>query len=207
MLSEQEVAAYLGRPLTPTESTNFDLYLDTAVDNLQELLCFTLEVQGGSGATPEERTYTAREGYSTVFTDIFTDVDGVERNETAVDDYTPMFFDNRNKGFYNSLVFDNRERTDDAEIAITATWGFVELPKDLARVLSQAFAVVSKRYVVSNVKRKDVEDFSVTYGDLTDDEAFMKNNAITIAKYSLCDVGYIKHGRTCNHERYCLRCF
>ena len=41
-LTQDEVSALLGRPLTPTETTNFDLYLDIAKLRLNDLVCFDI---------------------------------------------------------------------------------------------------------------------------------------------------------------------
>lgn len=204
-MTQQELEALLGRSLTPREQTNLNLYLEIAQENLESLLCTSLELQDGSDPEEQERTYEPREGYKTIFTDVFTDVSSVEVNGQAVD-YYPAFWDKRNAGFYNSIVLSKRTNK---EVTITAIWGFPEWPSDLKQLIAQAFANVSEKYEVKDVKSKRVEDFQVTYGDLSDDEAFVKNNAVTINKYSQCKVGYIKHGKVCrSHGVYdCGYCF
>lgn len=43
IVSKEEVAALLGRPLSDIENTNFDLYLGIAILRLDDLLCIKLE--------------------------------------------------------------------------------------------------------------------------------------------------------------------
>lgn len=205
-MNEAQVAALLGRPLTTTENTNFDLYLEIAKESLEELLCISLDVNpDGSGAPElETQTFDVREGYSTVFTGIFTSLTEVKVDGTVTTDYYPAFWDKRNNSYYNSIVLDD---CDVAEVEITGYWGFDQTPADLQLLWAQLFANVSKKYSAGggNVKRKDVRNFSITYGDLTDDEAFTSANARTINKYSLCNVGYVLHGDVCklHRSRHC----
>lgn len=42
MLSKEQVSALLGRSLSTIENNNFDLYLDIAIERLEDLLCITL---------------------------------------------------------------------------------------------------------------------------------------------------------------------
>lgn len=185
-MDESELEALLGRPLTPTENTNFDLYLDIAKKSLEELLCISLD------SVSETRTFDVRDGYSTVFTGIFTSVSELKVDGVATTDYHPAFWDKRSNPYYNSVVLGKSGKT----VEITATWGFDTVPNDLKLLWAQAFANVSKKYVPGgdNIKSKQIEDFRVSYGDLTDDEAFINANKRTIAKYSMCNIGYVMHG-------------
>lgn len=207
-MSQSELEALLGRSLTPTEITNFDTYLEIAKENLEELLCISLDYQDTSGE-PEKTTQTfdIRDGYRTVFTGIFTELTEVKVDGTVIEDYHVAFWDKRSNPYYNSIVLDD---CDGKEVEITGYWGFDSLPSDLQLLWAQAFANVSKKYVAGggNVKSKQVEDFRITYGDLTDDEAFTSANARTIRKYSLCNIGYIRHGETCSIHgvRHCEHC-
>ena len=178
-----------------------DNYSEEAQQFLEELLCLDVSVQSEE-AVAVAHTFTPREGYRTVFTGIFTDVSSVTVDGKAVT-YYPAFFGKRNGDFYNSIVLEEATCED---VVVTATWGFTELPADLAKLLTNAGTVVSQSYVTKDVKSKRVEDFQVTYGDLSDDEVFTKQNAVTIAKYSLCNVGNIQHGETCYHGRFCSVC-
>lgn len=202
-MEQTKLEALLGRTLTAREVTNKTLYLNIAKQNLQDMLCLQLDC----GNSFEPRTFKAREGYSTVFLGTFTDVGEVKVDGEVVTDYHSAFFDNRNSKFYNSIVFDNRFRKE-ATIEITASWGFESLPNDLAQLWAQMFAITSKKYSTGSVKSKQVEDFRITYGDATDEQVFADQNALTISKYSLCNVGYVLHGSVCklHHVRYCGYC-
>ncbi len=206
MMTQEELEALLGRTLTAREVDNLDLYLNIALENLEELLCLSLDEQNSSGDEPEfeERTFKTREGYSTLFTGMFTEIESVTVDGNETTDYTPYFFDNPNKDYFNSIVFDtafNRKVT----VVINAAWGFLELPDDLQLLLAQLFAITSKKYSTGSVKSKKVEDFSITYGDATDGQVFADQNALTIQKYSLCNVVYVLHGDVCkiHRSRYC----
>ena len=167
---------------------------DEAKQFLESLLCLDFSQDSG------ERTFTAREGMRTVFTGIFSDVNSVTVNGQAVD-YYPAFFDKRNGSFFNSIVL---TKAVCGEVVIDADWGFDKLPADLKKLLANAEAVTSQAYSVKEVKSKRVEDFHITYSDLSDDEAFLKQNAVTINKYSMCHIDYILHGDTCGNS---VRCF
>lgn len=196
LLTTTEVSALLGRPLTATETTNFSTYIDIAQESVEGLLCMSLDVQA-TPATATTKTFTRRQEFSTVFTDIFTEVTAVTIEGTATTDYHASFWDNVNKGFYNSIVFENSLGSSDLEIAITAKWGFTTLPSDLKRLVAQAFAVTSSAYRVKQTSSKKIEDFSISYGDLSDDEQFINQGSRTIRKYSLCGIMDIQSGYRC----------
>lgn len=203
-MTQADIEALLGRSLTEREFNNFDLYLEIAEESLEELLCMSLNILPDDSGEPEEETltYDVREGYSTVFTDIFTEVTEVKVDGTVTTDFYPAFWDKKSSSFYNSIVLSTRNAK---EVEITGTWGFSELPKDLKLLMAQLFANVSKKYTAGagNVKSKKVEDFSVTYGELTDDEVFLNANSRIIQKYSMCNIGYVLHGKTCStHGRF-----
>lgn len=202
-MTQEDIQALLGRSLTSTEAANRKLYLDIARESLEELLCMQISCEN----TLEARTFDIREGYSTVFTDIFTEVDEVKVDGTVTTYYHPAFWDKRNNAFYNSIVMDEKFGS---TVEITATWGFDSVPNDIKQLWAQLFANVSKKYKAgaANVKSKQVEDFRVTYGDLTDDELFISANTRTIQKYKMCDIGFVLHGDVCTtHEvRNCGLC-
>jgi len=203
-MEQAKLEALLGRTLTAREVTNRKLYLNIAKQNLQDLLC----IQMACGNSMSAKTFSAREGYSTVFLDTFTEVAEVKVDGEVVTNYHLAFFDNRNSSFYNAIVFDTAFRSE-MLIEVTASWGFETLPNDLSQLWAQMFAITSKKYSTGSVKSKKVEDFSITYGEATDEQVFADQNALTIRKYSLCSVGYVLHGDVCNlHGRfncgYCL---
>ena len=159
---------------------------DEAKQFLETLLCLDLSQDSG------ERTFTPRRGYRTIFTGVFSNVSSVTVDGEVVS-YHPAFFDKRNGDFYNSIVLDVPVSSD---VVVDADWGFDTIPADLQKLLTNAEAVVNQTYSVKDVQSKRVEDFQITYSDLSDDEAFLKQNAVTIGKYSMCTVGNIQHGRT-----------
>ena len=157
-----------------------------ALQWLEGLLCQDFSIYSG------ERTYGVRDGYRTVFTDIFTTIRSVKINGASVG-YYKAFFNNRNGDFYNSVVLDECASGD---VVIDANWGLTDLPADLQRLIDNAATTISTKYQARDVKSKRVEDFQITYGDLSNDEVFIQENATTISKYSLCNVGYVRHGST-----------
>lgn len=183
------VAALLGRPLTSVETDNFQLYLKIARQSLDDLLCTNLCDESST------RTFQGRDGYVTIFTDIFHNITEVKLNGDVTTDYTPYQWDRSNGGWFNSLVFDHKLDRDD-EIEIVGAWGFETMPADLKLVLANLFALITaKNKFDGTIESKWVEDFRVTFktdADL-DDEFYNKYNR-TIAKYSMCDVDGIRHG-------------
>lgn len=163
---------------------------------VEELLCIEFAQDTG------ERVFEAREGYRTIFTGIYTDVSSVTVDGLAVD-YQKAFFDKKNGEFFNSIVLKTPVC---GEVTVDADWGFDCLPTDLQSLVNRAVLVVSQSYSTKDVKSKRVEDFSVVYGDISDDEKFIRDNAITIQKYSMCNIGYIVNGKTCYHGRICAIC-
>ena len=158
---------------------------------VEELLCLDLTSE------TSERVFEPREGMRTVFTGLFTNVSSVKVDGRAVSNYHPAFFDKRNGTLFNSLVFDTPVK---GEVAVTADWSADPLPADLQKLIANAEAVVSQSYSVKELKSKRVEDFTLTYSDLSNDEVFVKQNAVTINKYSMCNVPYILHGDTCGNS-------
>lgn len=167
---------------------------DEAKQFLESLLCLDFSRDSG------ERTFTAREGMRTVFTGIFSNVRSVTVGGQAVD-YYPAFFSKRNGDYFNSIVL---AKPVCGEVVVDADWGFDELPADLKKLLANADAVTSQAYSVKEVKSKRTRTFQITYSDLSDDEVFLKKNAVTINKYSMCDVPYVLHGDTCGHNIRCV---
>jgi len=193
MIDAAQLAKLLGRPLTPVETANIELYLDIAYERLESVICSTVD------SIAEERTYDGRDGYSTVFTDIFVEVSSVVVDGKTIDpaDYSIRQWDKRNASWYNSIVFKDK-LCGDAVVVIDATWGFAEdtMPADLQLLVAKFFALVSSMNKANgNVKSKKVEDFSISFNDNSVYNQFVIDNAATIRKYSLCDVGKIRSGK------------
>lgn len=196
MLNQAQLESILGRSLTSREVTNLSSYLKTAQENLETLLCSPLYEE------TETRFFNTRVGYRTLFTDIFTEIATVKVNGVLVDpsQYYVAQFDRRNSPLYSSIVFKNQNYTNcTQEIEIEADWGICQkkMPKDLQSILAQLFAFASKRKAsTAQVKSKKVEDFSITFADTSAEDLFLTDNASTIKKYSLCNIGYVRHGNT-----------
>jgi hypothetical protein len=194
-MDQQELEAYLGRPLTSTEVDNLTLYLEIATERLEELLCSAVE------SIAEERTYDGREGYSTVFTDFFTEISSVtvDGRVLETDDYSVRQWNKRQGYWFNSIVLDKRLRKD-CEIVIDGVWGFTveTMPRDLQLLQAKLFALVSSMNKGNgNVRSKKVEDFSISFNDNPVYNQFLLDNTATISKYSLCSIGNVKHGNVC----------
>jgi len=198
-MTQSQIEALLGRPLTTIEVTNIELYLDIANERLEELICTSITAGVG------ERVYESRDGYSTVFTDIFTSLVSVkDKDGNTIDpsNYSVRQWDKRNGSWYNSIVFDEMFY-DNTEITIDAIWGFTPtgspavstVPSDLKLLVAQLFALVSSMSKSNgNVKSKKIEDFSITFSDNTVYDQFVIDNQATILKYSLCGITNVRSG-------------
>lgn len=180
-MSEEKLVALLGRPLTSYESANRVLYLKIAQERLEDLTCLNLE-EG-----TEDRTFSVREGYQTVFTDLFTDVNSVTVNGSELDaaDYTAMQWNRRTADWYNSVVLENCTAED--VVVVNADWGVCSPTLQLLQ--AQLFGLLSaSNNGNGNVKSKKVEDFSITFNDNTVYDQFLLDNQSLISKYSLCNI-------------------
>lgn len=189
MLSKEQVSTLLNRPLTTAEDTNFKLYLNIAMERLEELLCLTLCGDDG------ERTYETRLGYRTVYVDPFTDITSVSINGDEVDSdgYTIRQNDKFNGSWYNIIEFDRKRNIQ--KITVDADWGFGSLPYDLQTLLAQLFNQGTiEQTADNNIKSKKIEDFTVTFKDNATYDEFVNANSSVISKYSQCNQGAIRHG-------------
>lgn len=197
MLTKQQMAALLGRPLTPSEDTNFTSYLDNAIDTLEYLLCASIR----PSSVGVERVYDSRKEFSTVFTDFFTAPTLVKVDGNATTEYSARQWDNRNASWFNSVVLDCAPKG--KEVAITATWGFTTLPNDLALLLARVFALNGESGGSGNIQSKKIEDFSITLADKTEFQGFLDDNATTLNKYSMCKTkSDVQNGDVCGYWRW-----
>ena len=200
MMDKTSIAKLLGRPLTSLEDSNFEQYINYTISTLENLLCWSPICADATAS------YTAREGYRTLWTDPFTSITDVKVDGTAVTDYKLAFNGNFNYPFYNSVVFPYPLGEQTVEIA--GTWGFEDLPADLGSLVAEIFKMygrVSSGNMAGNVTNKRVEDFSITYGDGSEMDTLEANNSSVIAKYSNCQsAGEISHGEVGD---YCGRVF
>jgi hypothetical protein len=191
----EELVALLGRPLTAVESANRKLYLEIAQERLEDLTCMNLSKE------TEDRVFDVRNGYSTVFTDLFTTINSVSVNgtELATDKYTIRQWDRRNASWYNSIILEDCQSY--KEVTINADWGVCS--PELKLLLANLFALVGKMSKGNgNVKSKKVEDFSITYNENTVYQQFLIDNEAVLTKYSICGIGQVQSGKV--GRGYCI---
>jgi len=192
-MTQAQLEALLGRPLSSIEVTNLTLYLDIANERLQKILCYSVVQDVGA-----QRFFTAREGYSTVFVGAIQTITEVKLNGVITTDFTPYLWDSRNSDWFNSIVFKETLEAND-EVQITGTWGFSSMPGDLSQLLAKVFDLVSSGISSdTNVSSKKVEDFSISFDtNLTAEQRLIDSNIATINKYSLCNIGQVRNGLVC----------
>lgn len=195
MLTQQQLEALLGRPLTSTEVSNLALYLDIATKRLSSLVCFSLD------STQNPRTYDTRDGYRTAFIDPFQSINSVTIDGQAVTTFTPKQDDSYQGSWFNSLEFDFPLHG--ARIEVDAVWGFgASLPNDLAQVLAALFGITEQEAGASSqgaIERKKIEDFEVAYASADSSKSPFQNvisaHMGTLTKYSACEKA-ISHGKS-----------
>ena len=194
MLTKEQVSKLLNRTLTAPETQNFGLYINNAKTRLEALLGMSLENEHAT------RMYNTRQGYRTVFTDVFTtDVDAVVTVAGEVKDpatYTVRQFDNLNGTWFNSIVFTNHLDRSVDYISVEADFGFNDcLPNDLQLLLAKMFALNSTEQTADNrVSSKKIEDFTVSYRDVQTYDDLISTNQQVIDAYSIKDKGMIRNG-------------
>lgn len=199
-MSQSDLEALLGRSLTSYEISNLTLYLDIAYQSLEDLICSPID------DITETRVFDLREGYSTAFVDIFREVTEVKIDGTVKEtsDYSVRQWDKRNASWYNSLVFEDCFRNCDETIEVTGVWGFEnssgedsDLPSDLQLVIAGLFDLITKKNKYDpTINSKQVEDFRISFSaDVDLDTEFNAKYAKTLAKYSLCYIPYLLHGK------------
>jgi len=198
-MKQATLEALLGRPLTTIEAANREKYLKIATESLEELLCTNL------CGSSDPRYYETRDGYRTVFTDIFSSIDEIKADDVVIDPskYDVYQNDRRNGKWFNSIVF--KERMSCKELEVSGAWGFGNsMPSDLQSVLAHLFGQISRKNTVRrDIKSKKNEDFTITYSDLTSDDIFLADYGSTINKYSQCHTNMlIDHGDTKTRLQY-----
>lgn len=194
-MTKEKLAALLGRPLTSIEDANFKLYLNISTKSLEDLLCTTL------CDDEDPRVYDVREGYRTLFTDIFTEVTEVKIDGTVIDPskYSVRQWDKRSGSWYNSIVFDTAFTECNDEVEVSGTWGFTSVPSDLLAVLAGLFGLITKKNNLDpTIASKQVEDFRISFrGEVDLDTDFQSKYSHTLSKYSMCDIPDLQHGKVC----------
>lgn len=188
-MTKEKVSKLLGRSLTSAESGNFDLYLGIAYQRLEDLLCINLCIKS------DKVSYPLREGFRSLYVDPLRRITSVSINGNVQTGFTLMQGDNLYSEWYDTVVLESKMGKGVAEIE--ADWGFGKCePYDLQLLTARAFALVSSENSVdTNVKTKKIEDFSVTYGDETAYDSFLRANAPIISKYGKCNLNSVRHGR------------
>lgn len=191
MLTKDKLSKLLNRPLTTEEVSNFDLYLEIATKRLEELLCTNLCIKEAT------QNYRVREGYRTIYTDVFTGSAVVTIDGDVVDtaDYSVRQFDDLNGKWFNSIVFKKFLDRDIEEVTVEAAWGFGTLPNDLGLLLAKLFALNSTAQTTDErVRSKKIEDYSITLNDNSLFDQFVSDNQDVIHKYSICMQGEVQNG-------------
>lgn len=193
-MTQAELVKYLGRSLTPLEVTNLTMYLEIALEHLEALTCLNLKTE------TTERIYDVRKGYQTVFTDLFKTITNVEIDGNVITDYKTYQWDRRNATWFNSIVL----KTSADEIAITADWGMPSV--ELSMLQAKLFGLIGDMNNSKGlVKSKQVEDFRVTFSDNSEYDQFVYDNQALISRYSICNIGEIKHGSVWSDYDYRFR--
>lgn len=182
MPDQETMTALLGRPLTSSESTNFNTYLDIATERLEEALGIKLEVQTDPPAAASDRTFDFRRGYHTVHLDPFTSVTSVTIDDNPFTTYVMKQNDRYNGDWYNALEFDDPLYGCQMRMVVTAVWGFASLPNDLARLLAAVFAAHDNE--ANNVLMKWIEGAKVQYDGNSPMDSITARHLKTIQKYS-----------------------
>lgn len=186
MLTKEQISKLLNRSLTLAETNNFSLYIKIATEQLASLICMDLTSDSGT------RAYSVRSGYRTIFTSPFTGTPTVTVDGSSAGEYSVRQFDNLNGTWYNSIVFKKHLDRTAEQVEVTADWGFDCLPVDLQSLLAELFDDVTN-HIDMRVKSKQIEDFSVTYNDMSNFDAIKTKHSTVISKYSVCN-GLVRHG-------------
>ena len=195
MLSKNKLESLLGRPLTSSEDTNRELYLNIAEERLKELICVSTLTEDNV-----TKLYDAPKQTKLLYINPLTAVTEVTLDDEVVEGYDLKQWDKLDADWYNVIVFDNRLKAE--RVAVTGTFGYGEdLPVDLQLLLANLFSLQSKEQATDNrVEQKSIEGFSVRYKDSTDYHSLVDKFKDTIHKYSQCSIGEILSGDT-QHER------
>ena len=189
-MKQSALEMYLGRSLTASETTGLKTYLKIARQEMDTLLCYF-------GGDDEIRDFDPRCGYRSLFTEPFTEVTSVTIDGEVRTDYTVKQWNSRRGAWFNVIEFD--EPMADKTITVEAVWGFNNcMPAELELLLARLFNLAANGSKVDGrVQSKRLDrSYSVTYRDRTAYQQLVDDHSTTIQKYSLCNVGEIRHGDT-----------
>lgn len=186
-MKKTEIEAILGRPLTPIETENYKLYFEIAKEQLENLLCFS--------GNQDDKTYIARKGYRSLFTEPFTQIEEILLDGEITTDYKIKQWDSLNADWFNVIEF--TEPLKEQEIVVKADWGFENcMPADIKLLLAKIFGLTTKSIADDGrVRSKSIANsFSVTYNNNSLYEQVLKDYANIINKYSICNIAEIQNG-------------
>lgn len=196
-MTADQISVLLGRPLTSTETSNFNTYYSLAKARVSDLICSDI-----SPDIEDARTFKLRDGYRTLNTPIFDEIQSVTVDGNEIDDtqYKVKQGSSFNGTWFNSIVFNDITC---GEVVVTADWGFSSIPLDLQKVIAEQFGILSTTIDSDQISRKQVEDFSIQFNG-TKSDAFVKKYQPTIAKYSSCTESNVQSGKVYYGRFYSL---
>lgn len=181
ILTKDQMAALLGRPLSDYEDTSFDTLQASAISQLEQLLGAKLQVGEAT------YRYPVRRGYRLLFIDPFTELTSVEIDGVTAN-AEPTLYENVNADWFNSLLF--TKPLAGGWVTVTANFGYGdELPLDLQRLIAALFGATSQPVdIASNgaISSESILNHSVSYSNSSADtlERFVAANKATLAYYA-----------------------
>lgn len=200
-MTQDKIAALLGRPLSSAEQSNFSTLLELAQSRVSDMFCVDICQK------VETRRFPVRLGYKTLNVPIFTEIDSVTLDGVTVTDFEVRQNSKTYGDWYNSIVFTKpffqKTVLTQPVVEIKADWGFATIPADVQLLIAEVFGILTDPLESDLIKLKQVEDFRLTLNDKTKQQAFAERYAGIIAKYSGCVTSSIESGST-NHRRWGL---
>lgn len=174
MFTKQDIETYLGHPVSDSEESTINAYIDAAQGEVEKILGFPIVVQTEAveasegveaveATTPSQRTFKKRANRHTIFTPPFTDATEVKYNGDVLteDEFDAMYFDDYDASFFNSIVLEEHYGGCE-KLLVTAKWGFPVLPADLKTAWFQ-YAMDLEETKRGNVSSESVGSYSVAY--------------------------------------------
>lgn len=182
ILTKDQMATLLGRPLSDYEESSFDTLQALAVSQLERLL-------GDAKLQVGEATYSypVRRDYRLLFIDPFTELVSVEIDGVTTT-AEPTLYENVNADWFNSLLFTKPLKGE--RVTVTAKFGYGdELPLDLQRLIATLFGASGQPVdTASNgsISSESILNHSVSYSDASADalERFVAANKATLNYYA-----------------------
>lgn len=184
-LTLDNIATLLGRPLSSSETSNFDDLLSSAKSTIESVL--------GASLDSEEKTlvYRIRIGYKQQFICPFSSLTSAKLDGLPVD-AVPLNYDDYNAQWFNSILLDSVPKH--GMLQVTAKYGYGdELPLDIQKLVATMFAITSESVDVNNsgaITSESILNHSVNYAAASSDgiARFILNNSSIIDRYKSFDV-------------------